>query len=301
MADCVPHKKLWLASHPEYTEKWLQAQIADDPSILGLGDLDIKDLERTQPRAGRLDMLLSDPDTNTRYEVELQLGVTDESHIIRTIEYWDIERRRFPQYEHVGVIVAEEITARFFNVISLFNGFIPLIAIQLHAIQISGLVTLVFTRVLDRMSLGLDEEEEAEEPRDRPYWEHKGSPATLALTDRLLGLAREVEPDATLKYNKHYVGIARGGIVTNFVRFRPRRQHVILELKIPRSDELTERLENEGIELLTKSRSSPYRIRISQSDAEDRADVLRELIKLSHQAYGGLGLQELADTTVIEH
>ena len=30
----------------------------------------------------------------------------DESHIIRTIEYWDIERRRYPQYEHVAVIVA---------------------------------------------------------------------------------------------------------------------------------------------------------------------------------------------------
>jgi len=34
---------------------------------------------------------------NTRYHVELQLGATDESHIIRTIEYWDTERRRWPQ------------------------------------------------------------------------------------------------------------------------------------------------------------------------------------------------------------
>jgi hypothetical protein len=57
-----------------------------------------------------------------------RLGMTDESHIIRTVEYWDTERRRWPQYEHVAVIVAEEITGRFFNVISLFNGFIPIIA-----------------------------------------------------------------------------------------------------------------------------------------------------------------------------
>ena len=77
-------------------------------------------------------MLLSDPETQTRYEVEIQLGATDETHIIRTIEYWDIERQRYPQYDHVGVIVAEEITARFFNVISLFNRAIPLIAIQRH-------------------------------------------------------------------------------------------------------------------------------------------------------------------------
>jgi hypothetical protein len=51
------------------------------------------------------------------YEVEIMLGSTDESHIIRTIEYWDIEKRRFPSKDHKAVIVAEDITNRFFNVI----------------------------------------------------------------------------------------------------------------------------------------------------------------------------------------
>ena len=97
------------------------AQVADT-SLLGLGDFLVRDVERRQPRAGRLDSLLSEPQTATRYEVEIQLGPTDEAHIIRTIEYWDLERRRYPQYEHVAVIVAEDITSRFLNVISLFNG-----------------------------------------------------------------------------------------------------------------------------------------------------------------------------------
>jgi len=44
-------------------EKWVQQQIADDPSLLGLGDLVLKDKERIQPRAGRLDLLLQDPDS----------------------------------------------------------------------------------------------------------------------------------------------------------------------------------------------------------------------------------------------
>lgn len=60
-------------------------------------------------------------DTNGRYEVEVQLGSTDESHIIRTIEYWDIERKRYPQYDHTAVIVAEDITSRCLNVISLIR------------------------------------------------------------------------------------------------------------------------------------------------------------------------------------
>jgi len=63
-----------LKDTPGLDEKWLQDQIAADPSILGLGELDLKDRERIQPGAGRLDLLLQDPETNRRYEVEIQLG-----------------------------------------------------------------------------------------------------------------------------------------------------------------------------------------------------------------------------------
>src|SRR5260370_34986723 len=86
--------------HSELDERWVQARIAEDPSLLGLGDLVLKDKERTQPRAGRLDLLLQDSESDRRYEVEVQLGLTDESQIIRTTEYWDIEPKHHPQHEH---------------------------------------------------------------------------------------------------------------------------------------------------------------------------------------------------------
>ena len=82
---------------------------ADDPSILGIGELILKDKERNQPGAGGLDLLFQDLDSNLRYEVEIQLGETDEGHIFRTIEYWDLERKRNPQYDHVAVLIAEAI------------------------------------------------------------------------------------------------------------------------------------------------------------------------------------------------
>ena len=128
-------ERISLKLHPELNEKWVQSQIASDPSILGLGDLVLRDKERSQPHAGRLDLLLedADPDSERRYEVEVQLGPTDEAHIIRTIEYWDIERKRYPQYDHCAVMVAEDITSRFLNVISLFNGTLPLVALQIQA------------------------------------------------------------------------------------------------------------------------------------------------------------------------
>jgi len=34
--------------------------------------------------------------------VELMLGSVAPSHIIRCIEYWDIERRRYPGYDHIA-------------------------------------------------------------------------------------------------------------------------------------------------------------------------------------------------------
>jgi hypothetical protein len=81
-----------LKLHASLNEQWVQGLIAADPAILGLGDLVLRDKERIQPRAGRLDLLLQDAEKR-RYEVEVQLGPTDEAHIIRTIEYWDIERK----------------------------------------------------------------------------------------------------------------------------------------------------------------------------------------------------------------
>ncbi|MGB6497363.1 MAG: hypothetical protein WBF09_10250, partial [Candidatus Acidiferrum sp.] len=156
----IKPERISLANHPEYREKWVQERIAEDPSILGLGDLVLKDKERNQPHGGRLDLLFQDSESNTRYEVELMLGSTDESHIIRTIEYWDIERKRYPQYEHFAVIVAEDITSRFLNVIGLFKGYIPLISLQMSLLKFGDQVTLVFTKVVDAVSLGLDDESE---------------------------------------------------------------------------------------------------------------------------------------------
>lgn len=217
--EFVKPERMWLKEHAEFDEKWVQARIADDPSLLGLGELILRDKERSQPRAGRLDLLLQDPEADRRYEVELQLGSTDESHIIRTIEYWDLERKRYPQYDHCAVIVAEDITARFLNVISLFNGTIPLIAIQMSALKIGDKLALVFTKVLDEVRRGLvDEDEEVYEEADRSYWETRATKDNVARCDELLKVLRSFDPKLDLKYNKFYIGLAKGGHPN--VRFR---------------------------------------------------------------------------------
>jgi hypothetical protein len=276
----IKAKPLSLKTHPVYNEKWLHAILVDDPGLLGLGDLVVKDVERRQPRAGRLDLLLSDPDTHTRYEVEIQLGPTDESHIIRTIEYWDIEKSRYPQYEHVAVIVAEDITSRFLNVITLFNKAIPLIAIQIKALEVGAHLTLAATTVLDVTALGTDEEDEPGQATDRQYWVEKGSPQSVAIADGILALVNEVTPGMALKYNKHYIGLARGGVPDNFVIGRARKAHLITEFRLPRDDEVTSLIEDAGVDSLDyDKRWGHYKLRLTQQDLANHRELLLKLIR----------------------
>jgi hypothetical protein len=270
-------------------ERWVQDQIVDDPSILGLGDLIVKDKERIQGNAGRLDLLLQDPETLKRYEVEIQLGGTNESHIIRTIEYWDIERKRYPQYEHAAVIVAEEITSRFLNVIQLFNGAIPLIALKMTAYKIGDEYALTFVKVLDEITYGLvDEDEPVAEPTDRLYWEsERGTTTTLALTDQLLKLINEVEPKAVLRYTKHYIGLGVDGAPNNFVTFVPRKAHVIMRIRLTKEKEYDEELETVGFKMLAyDSEYSQYGLRIDSNLEGSQRELMLKLIRKSRETFG---------------
>jgi len=281
----VKPEKIFLKNNPELNEKWIQEKIAEDPAILGLGDLILKDKERMQPKAGRLDVLLQSADSNQRYEIEIQLGQTDESHIIRTIEYWDIERKRYPQYDHTAVIVAEDITSRFLNVISLFNGFIPLVAIQLNAIKVGENISLVCTTVLNEMSLGLvDEDEESYEQADRTYWEQRGSKETVAMADSLLEIIHTFAPELALKYNKFYIGLAENEQPNNFAIFRPQKKNILrLEVRLSRSDEIETKLENLGLDVMDYDQKwRRYRIRLTREDIKKHSDFLTGFLSASY-------------------
>jgi hypothetical protein len=284
--EYVAHRRIDMRRDPTVSEKWLQERILADPTLLGLGEVDVKDYERRQSGAGRLDLLLHDPETNTRYEAELQLGATDESHIIRTIEYWDNERRRYPQYEHVAVIVAEDITARFFNVISLLNGQIPIIAIHVQLLEVQDARTLVFTRVLDHVTLATDDEDEAAEPTDRSYWIAKGSEKTVQLADRLVAIAKQADPNVALNYNKHYIGMMSSGVAKNFVICRPRRAHLIVEFTLPQDEARKDEHEALGFDVLPyDKRWGNYRLRLTAEDFDQRSEALSKLAAVAEHYY----------------
>ncbi|MDE2936630.1 MAG: hypothetical protein F4Y67_08530 [Chloroflexi bacterium] len=278
-------RRVDLRNHPGFSEADLEKRVIDDPGILGLGDLVVRGTQRRLPGGGRFDLLLEDPDDRVRYVVELQLGPTDASHIIRTIEYWDLEKRRFPNYEHVAVIVAEDLTSRFFNVVYLFNNFIPLIAIQIQGFEVGGTLALFPTRVLD---LGVIDDEEVAEPTDRAYWEKRGSPDSLRLVDRVIAdVVQQLEPGLQAKYNKHYIGLADGAAVKNFISFIPRKRYVVLVISLPQSDETTDQLEQMGLPLLAYERNfRNYRLQLTDEGFDRHKEELRGILAEAHERFG---------------
>ena len=261
MTELVQLERISLKGNPKIKEDLIQNFIFNNPSVLGLGDLTPLTREKIQPAGGRLDILLGD-DNGSRYEVEIQLGATDPSHIIRTIEYWDTERKRYPNYDHCAVIVAEEITSRFMNVISLFNGHIPLIAIQIAAYKTGDSISLTFTKVLDRMTLGTDEEEQYE-ITDRKYWENKSTVKMLKSMDAIFSDIGQFITGYEIKYNKFYIGLAKDGIAKNFISFKPKKSFLYLSVKGTENLEKLKELENVGLDVSYTARWKEYNIRLS--------------------------------------
>lgn len=284
--EYVKPEVISLKNSSEFNEKWLQARIEEDPSILGLGELDFRDTEKILVGGGRLDTILYDPEYQKRYEVEIQLGKTDESHIIRTIEYWDLERKRNPQYEHCAVIVAEDITSRFLNVISLFNGFIPLIAIQVKAVKIGDTISLFFTKILDEAKFDLLEEDSLSEPTDKSYWEKRATKETLKLTEKLLSNLSNSTAEYNLKYNKHYIGLEKNNIANNFISFIPRKNLVILSIKLEKTDEIDELIENSDLDTLAYDKQwKQYRLRLKENDLDTNLEIINKLVQQAKSGY----------------
>jgi hypothetical protein len=197
------------------------------------------------------------------------------------------ERKRYPQYEHCAVLVAEDITSRFLNVVALFNGSIPLIALQMQALKVGEHMTLIFTKVMDELSRGLvDEDEDAEAaPTDRAYWEKKGAKATVQLADELLEIAREIDPSLDLKYNKFYIGLSKDGQPFNFAQFRPRKNSITLEIHLPRSEDIDAKIEESGLEALEyATRWERYRLSLHKEDISKHKALLKELMQAAHQS-----------------
>jgi hypothetical protein len=266
-----------------FDEYWLQNQVVENPACLGLGDLEAIAKERQQSSGGRLDVLLKNPEDDSMYEVELMLGETDETHIIRTIEYWDNEKRKWPQRQHFAVLVAEHINRRFFNVIHLLSHSIPVIAIQVSMLTTSGKKSIFFTKVLDTY----EELDDGTSLEDRTYnredWARKAK-WTLDAADALLNVTRDVFGEPILNYVKAYVAITVGGYNYMWLHKRTLNKS-LLSFRMAQSlqDDAAKLLDERNITYVRKTKT--IRITVDREMIERNSDLFREIAALVKRSW----------------
>ncbi|QDT20100.1 hypothetical protein [Gimesia chilikensis] len=262
-----------------YNEYWLQDQIYENPSCLGLGELDAIDKERRQSSGGRLDLLMKNAEDDAMYEVEIMLGDTDESHIIRTIEYWDNEKRRWPQRQHTAVLVAESITRRFFNVIHLLSHSIPIIAIQANIIEVCGVRSLHFTKVLDTYEEIDDGAAPDNKSYDLSYWKERAS-WVIENAKALQEVSEEILEHSELNYTKFYIAITLNSNSYCFLHKRSDGKS-LFEFRIP--DHLLEEAKEllDSISITYISKSKRLRFTSDKKTIEQHKDVFKKLTAIS--------------------
>ena len=273
MAEITVCKRLSL-SECGYDERWLQKRIYDDPSILGIDATEPVAAEKVQSSGGRLDLLLKD-DEDGMYEVELQLGATDETHIIRTIEYWDMERKRWPNRSHYAVLVAERINSRFYNVVRLLSGAVPIIGIAVGIVEVGGQRALDFTTIID-----LFEEPEVEtdiEPEiyDRQHW-LQNYPWVLAMAEWYQAVLNKHygEVGVLMKYRKDQIVLNVGGLNKTWFH-RRKSDRALLEVKFTESDfqEMVSEMEGRGMEVHTNQKHRQLTLNVNLQQLNDKAEA----------------------------
>lgn len=238
MKDFITGKKVFLRNINK-DEKWLQDFIERNTSLLPFENLVIISKERKQSSGGRLDFLMKSLDDDSMYEIEIMLGGTDPSHIIRCIEYWDIEKKRYPLRKHFAVLIAESFNRRYFNVIQILSLNIPMIAVQLDVIETQNNFILNFTKIMDIYE-EVDDEIETIEAKEED-WE-KNWPWVNMAAKKTLDKLKTIDSKLFIKYTQSYIALTKGGINQYYLHKRAKPKFKI-SLKIS-DQELSEKIKN---------------------------------------------------------
>lgn len=226
----VKHKEISLKKHSIIEERHIQSIIVANPKILGLGD-DLKgSKEINQKNAGRLDLLFQDNNLNKKYEVEIQLGQLDESHLLRTIGYWNIERKKSPDFDHTAVVIAENIRPKILDLIELLKGIVSVIVLEMTAFEKeNGIICLKFERIDLNKRIGreddndnvIKEKYESFEELDIYFRENKASETAKEIVNKIYYLLQKIDPNMKIYCTKKYIGF-RKEYEDQFVFVEPR-------------------------------------------------------------------------------
>lgn len=268
-------KKIFIRSIGK-DEYWLQNIIHEDPKVLGLGNLVSINKEKKQSSGGRLDILLKDPEQNSMFEVEVMLGETDPSHIIRSIEYWDNEKRKYPQRQHFCVLVAESFDRRYFNVIQLMSLNIPMIAIQADLLEVNGESVLTFTKIID-IYIEPEESEEDIKVVNEASWTND-APWVNNNAKELVEILKEDSANIKVGFTQSYISINIDGKNVYWLHKRMKPTSTLcFSVKDDEKVETIKKLLESKEFSYTYNRYKEFMLNIDAKIIKSNADLLREI------------------------
>jgi hypothetical protein len=96
----------------------------------------------------------------------------------------------------------------------------------------------------------------------------------------------EVVPGFSLKYNKHYIGLNKQGVSKNFISLIPKKQTIILHIKLPQSEETQAVLDGTDMDVMPYDKTwNRYRIRLTEKDLKQNKSTLLQLLKAAYESY----------------
>jgi len=278
--DSIPISKTISIKDAGFNEYWLQNQIWENPNCLGIGELESISKEKVTSSGGRLDILLKNPLDDSMYEVEVMLGETDASHIIRTIEYWDLIKRKWAQRQHFAVLVAERITKRFFNVIQLLSNSVPLIAIQANIIDIEGRRSLHFTKILDIYEEPEDEDPTTDEKYNEEYWKKK-SISALEIAKKLFENTKDIYNNPTFLFRKSRITISCDGYNQMSVHQRKGTKALLAFRFGDKKDEIQTLLDS--TDMSYTERPKQFTIMLNEKELDEHVAIFHKIAELNNR------------------
>lgn len=263
-------------------EYWLQDVIYDNPKVLGLGNLIAVNKEKNQSKGGRLDILLKDPTDNSMYEVEVMLGETDPSHIIRAIEYWDNEKRKFPQRQHFCVLVAESFDRRYFNVIQLMSLNIPMIAVQADLLEVNNDKILNFTKIIDIYSEPEEDESEIKQVNESTW--NNDSPWTNSNAKALYEILKSKHDKINFRFTQSYISINIDGRNDYWLckRMKPTSALFFSVKDEEKAESIKKILEEKDVEY-TYNRYKEFMLSVDVNSIKKNTELINEIHSLRHK------------------
>jgi hypothetical protein len=103
------------------------------------------------------------------------------------------------------------------------------------------------------------------------------------MADEMLALIHTFDKSFELRYNKHYIGLARNNQPMNFAAFRPRKNTTNVGIQLSISDDIDKKLADAGLDILEfDARNSRYRISLGKTDINKNAALLTNLFRAAY-------------------